>query len=578
MNDPQQNGASGFEGDASQPVDGLVMGTPSSPASPLAFSVFVHDDRLMQLDDVVHVRCALPTGAADQYVDYFGIVDEVNSAHEGVQLDSDVSLIAGGYLVARSRNIAHVGVTRIEPEYYLPPRPGTDVRRATGELRDRALFFDQMENRVPLGLSRTGEPVYGNVAFLDGTRGAHVNISGISGVATKTSWTLWLLASLFGSGALAAQQGNTRALVFNVKGEDLLWLDKKNVNLSDRARAEYELLGIPSEPFRNVSFCAPVDRMAPPMPATGSRKEDVRAFYWTVREFCEGGYLRFLFAEDDDARTQIGMVAESVASELRSAAYLSRRSGLDSVSIGGVEVGDFDALVAAIVDQTHPDSGTWGKRAALNTVSAFLRRLEAAQPHVGHLIRSHVGRDADSHVIDTERANVTVIDLHKLHDRAQRFVVGVVLKTEFERKERVGTALPLTFVVLDELNKYAPRDARSPIKDVLLDIAERGRSLGIILIGAQQTASEVEPRVVSNCAFRVVGRLDVAESQRSEYGFLTSSTRARAGLLKPGTMIVSQPEIPVPLIVRFPFPAWATRAQEAALPADPFAVFETADI
>ena len=56
---------------------------------------------------------------------------------------------------------------------------------------------------------------------------------------------------------------------------------------------------------------------------------------------------------------------------------------------------------------------------------------------------------------------------------------------------------PLLFVVLDELNKYAPREGESPIKEILLDVAERGRSLGIILIGAQQTASEVERRIIA---------------------------------------------------------------------------------
>ena len=64
--------------------------------------------------------------------------------------------------------------------------------------------------------------------------------------------------------------------------------------------------------------------------------------------------------------------------------------------------------------------------------------------------------------------------------------------------------------MLDELNKYAPREGRSPIKEVLLDIAERGRSLGVVLIGAQQTASEIERRVTANASFRVVGRLDAA--------------------------------------------------------------------
>ncbi|MCB1017089.1 MAG: ATP-binding protein, partial [Acidimicrobiales bacterium] len=113
-----------------------------------------------------------------------------------------------------------------------------------------------------------------------------------------------------------------------------------------------------------------------------------------------------------------------------------------------------------------------------------------------------------------------------------------------------------------------------------LDVAERGRSLGIILIGAQQTASEVERRIVANSAIRVVGRLDAAEATRGEYGFLPQVQRQRATIIKPGTMLLSQPEIPVPLMVQFPFPAWATRAAEAGAnptatdhPDDPFSTF-----
>ena len=138
--------------------------------------------------------------------------------------------------------------------------------------------------------------------------------------------------------------------------------------------------------------------------------------------------------------------------------------------------------------------------------------------------------------------------------------------------------------MLDELNKYAPREGSSPIKEVLLDIAERGRSLGVILIGAQQTASEVERRIVTNSAIRVVGRLDPAEASRPEYGFLPPAQRQRALLAKPGTMFVNQPDIPVPLCLEFPFPAWATRVvrgrsgrrpatlRSITQSADPFAV------
>ena len=138
--------------------------------------------------------------------------------------------------------------------------------------------------------------------------------------------------------------------------------------------------------------------------------------------------------------------------------------------------------------------------------------------------------------------------------------------------ERRSRRKPLLFVVLDELNKYAPRDGTGPLKDMLIDIAQRGRSLGVLLVGAQQTASRVAPEVLENAAIRVTGRLDSAEAERAEYGWMLPSTRARARLLKPGTMVVSQPAIPVPLVVTFPFPPWATRKEEVSGAGDdPFA-------
>ena len=158
-------------------------------------------------------------------------------------------------------------------------------------------------------------------------------------------------------------------------------------------------------------------------------------------------------------------------------------------------------------------------------------------------------------------AGITLLGQPRAADRG-----GVVTFTA--RKEAAGPG-SLLFTMIDELNKYAPREGASPIKDVLLDIAERGRSLGIILIGAQQTASEVERRIIANSSVRVVGRLDAAEASRPEYGFLPAGQRQRATIAKPGTMFISQPEIPVPLAVDFPFPAWATREGEADLAGSP---------
>ena len=78
------------------------------------------------------------------------------------------------------------------------------------------------------------------------------------------------------------------------------------------------------------------------------------------------------------------------------------------------------------------------------------------------------------------------------------------------------------------------------------------------------------PEVLENASFRVAGRLDAAEAERSEYGWMLPSTRARARLFKPGTMVLSQPAIPVPLVLTFPFPPWATRLEEVEDEEDPF--------
>jgi len=492
-----------------------------------------------------------------------GVVTNVRARHEGARFDSDVFLIEDGVLPAEPVEAAEVMVTRVEPEVYVPPLPGAAVRRAVDKERDHALYFDQMDHRVPLGVGRDGEPLFANLEFLDGTRGAHVNISGVSGVATKTTYATFLLYGLFASGALGDEAHNTKALIFNVKGEDLLFLDRANAGLSETDRETYRRLGLPAGPFDSVAVYAPPRKGDPNAgPDVRARTGDVHTYYWTLAEFCEEELLPFVFAEAEDERQQYTMVIHNVATHLK---RHGRPAGADGAwQIDGTVLRTYDQFVDHIVEALTGDDGApvWPMPAiGMGTINAFVRRLLSSKRVVGHLIRADIPL-RDRHTVTTGDAKITVVDLHNLHDRAKRFVVGVTIRRTFDDKERAGSARPLLFLVLDELNKYAPREGSSPIKEILLDVAERGRSLGVILIGAQQTASEVERRVIANSAIRVVGRLDPAEASRAEYGFLPPMHRARATLVKPGTMIVSQPEIPVPLVAEFPFPAWATRPSE----------------
>ncbi len=561
-------------------VIGRVIGT--EDATPLEFWVGVAPGGYLQLDDVVALERSLPGDEAGA-VRIYGIVSQVRARHEGARFDSDVFLIADGVLPAEVSETAQVQATRFEPEVFIPPHPGTPVRKATGDERNEALFVDQMERRLPCGLSRDDEPIYLNFDFVDGARGAHVNISGISGVATKTSYATFLLYSIFTSSILGPAAHNTKALIFNVKGEDLLFLDHPNRDLDADQAERYKRLGLPLGAFDSLAVWAPpIPGDLNATPRVTARTQGVRSFFWTIAEFCDQELLPFLFADAEDDRQQYTMVVHTVAAELKRVARATADRASGSVTVDGERITTFEDLVRVIEERVLPGPdddhvGPWAGRAiGLGTVNAFIRRLYGAVRHVAPLVRADVARP-EEHSVDFEGRQVTVVDLHNLHDRAKRFVVGVILRKAFERKEASGQANPLQFVVLDELNKYAPREGSSPIKELLLDVAERGRSLGIVLIGAQQTASEVERRIIANSSIRVVGRLDSAEASRGEYGFLPTVQRQRATIIKPGTMIVSQPQMPIPLVVEFPFPAWATRASEADPMTNPASTRQPAD-
>jgi hypothetical protein len=432
--------------------------------------------------------------------------------------------------------------------------------------------------------------VFVDLDFFDGRKGGHMSISGISGVATKTSFALFFLRLLTAKPEVLGEgAANLRILVFNVKGEDLLWLDRENRYFTAEHAERWQTLGVRPEPFPSVSFWAPPRRKSGDviLPDTGGRQEGVQAFAWTPRQFIDEGLLRFLFTDAGDYRNQLAFVEERVRAQLMRFArdvdgvpgavvLRDPADGSDPAQPvvphrGEPMITDLRSLIDAVEEFLDPEDGSepevrWSGRVQGGTISAFLRRLHAAEQRLGHLVRAGTSRR-----IDRTEAQVTVVGIQSLHDLAQRFVVGALLNEAFSEKERSGQRLPLSIVVLDELNKYAPREGQSPLKEMLIDIAQRGRSLGVLLVGAQQTASKVASEVMENAAIRVAGRLDAAEAERAEYGWMLPSTRARARLLKPGTMVLSQPALPVPLVLEFPFPPWATRKEEVGGEDDAFA-------
>ena len=517
---------------------GLVIGTEDAFA--LSFWVYVKEGRYLQLDDVVTVPVPLPDGQA---VRLHGIVDTVRSRFEGARFDSDAFAASEQRLPVGVAHAAHVTVTRVEPEIFIAPPPGPPSTRAKPRSATKRSTSTRCLPTAPRSApdSRaTGQPIYGNLEFLDGTRGAHMNISGISGVATKTSYALFLLYSLLRSDALGAHAANTKAIIFNVKGEDLLWLDKPNNRLDDKARADYETLGPPRRPVpqrRHLGASTQGRRRLRPLVEQPRRRRDrLRLVAADVHPRPHARLpLRRGRQRDEPARFRRARV-ERWLDNPGVIAGPNARGELTFVADSS-PIRDFNDLAL-------PSTRTRTQRMPAESEST---RQALDPPLAGRALRRPAissarlsAEEEEEHTVRIARlgarTQVNVIDIHNLHDRAKRFVVGVIVKRLFEQKERAGARGRCVFLVLDELNKYAPREGWSPIKEVLLDIAERGRSLGIILIGAQQTASEVERRVMANCG---VPRRRPARSRRGrrgEYGFLTdaaqrtrrrSSSRAR---------------------------------------------------
>jgi len=401
---------------------GRVLGT--DDASPLDFWVAVAEGHYLQLDDVVCLRTPLPDGTE---VAIYGVVDQVRARYEGARFDSDVFRAAEGVLPVGIATAAHVAVTRVEPEVFVPPAPGQPVWRAEGEERERALYFDRMEHRFPAGLGRDGQVVWGNLEFLDGTRGGHVNIAGVSGVATKTSYALFLLYGLFHHPQASQRTRHARAVIFNVKGEDLLFLDRPNARLSEAEKGRYACLGLPAGPFQDVALWVPPARygFGELAPSTVSRQEGVTPYAWSLREFCQRRFLSFLFADADSEGGQLPL-AIGAAERFLAQASEGQPPSQSWVMLPGQRVTQFQDLVDYLQD--HRDEVFGAARVSAGTVEALLRRLQGSVEAVAHLVRGDLSPDQEErHRIDVQGRQLNVIDIHALHDRAKRFVVGVVL-------------------------------------------------------------------------------------------------------------------------------------------------------
>ncbi|UCF20099.1 MAG: ATP-binding protein [Gemmatimonadota bacterium] len=493
-------------------------------------------------------------------VEGFSYTDLVSPLHDYIGSDADPDSEARAPSMRPEIRLYSAAVLRREPEEPVQPVPMGAVYLADDTdivvgLRMDSYVGGERDTGIPLGLYTSGgleAPVYLDADFLLGPEAAHLNISGVSGLATKTSLVEFLLASIFQH--MPKAKGSVAAVCFNVKCPDLLFLDQAG-DLDENDVRMYGLLGVPAQPFSNVRYYAPYKADGWNLNTLRTHPDlvdNVEPLRWGLKEVLQ--FSEVLLTRDDlDAKADalVDFIRDRVLDQPfgPSAGHPVARNHLVRTF---QELEDWFDDVLAVCEQNGTDRWMTHHTATIRKVRNRLN---------GIVSRAHglvVNDDAVSDLpwgIFEDRA-VYVVDVANVEPEAQDLVFARVVSKLREGLEANSLGVNHVIVFADELNKYAPSDGPDTyVRKMLLDISERGRYLGLVLFGAQQFRSQVHRRVVGNSGSAVYGRMDMDELAMPGYSVLSAATKTKLASLAKGDLMVRHPHFTQPIFVRFPKPA-----------------------
>jgi len=450
-------------------------------------------------------------------------------------------------------------VLRHEPEEPLQAVPLGEVHLATDAdvavaLRMDAYTTGEKPTGIPIGLYAAGgleAPIAVDADFLLGPEAAHLNITGVSGLATKTSAVEFFLATIFQT--FPEHKGRIAAVCFNVKGPDLCFLDQPGI-LTEDDRRVYARLGLEPAPFSRVHYFAPYkpDGVNLNTLRTNSALCPTEPLVWGLREVLD--YAEVLLNRDDvDAKADalIDFLAERVVGR----EFHDEVTGMTFTVRNFAELDDFFRTIFQFLETMGRSGGgeIW-RTHHVATIRKIRNRLGNISTRSKGLVTDD-GEVSDLPWGEFQDRTVYVIDVAGLDPLAQDLVFARLVSKLREHLERRDLGVEHVVVFVDELNKYAPQDGPDTyVRKMLLDLSERGRYLGLVLFSAQQFRSQVHKRVVGNAGTSVFGRLDADEVATPGYGILSPSIKAKLGALPKGELMVRHPHFTQPVFVRFPRP------------------------
>jgi hypothetical protein len=541
---------------------GRVVATERKPNTPHEFHFWTALDSPVGIGTIVRVDGAQPMDGQIPHiygivVEGFSYTDLQSPMHD--VLGHDGLPTTAGYASTERAEIRlyTAAVLRQIPEEPLQPVPMGQVFLAEEADVQIALRMDSYlregaNTGIPIGVYRAGGTeavIYLDADFLLGPEAAHLNITGVSGLATKTSAVEWLLASMFKH--FPDEKGSIAAVCFNVKGPDLCYLDQPGkVEKSDEAL--YEKLGVEPKPFENVQYFAPYTAKGLALNTFRNNEallDNVTPLTWGLREVLQ--YAEVLLNRDDiDAKADalIDFITENVVDKEFTDPILSKKHRVQSFA-------DLDAWFRDVLLGMEKKDGDSWRTHHVATIRKVRNRLSNISTRCAGLVTDS-GNVSDLPFGSFGDRTVYVVDVANLEEDAQDLIFARIVSKLREHLERRDLGVKHLVVFVDELNKYAPGDgADTYVRKMLLDIAERGRYLGLVLFSAQQFRSQVHRRVVGNSGTALFGRMDPDELSTPGYAVLSPATRTKLATLEKGQLMIRHPHFTQPIFVRFPRPA-----------------------
>ena len=557
---------------------GRVLATEKKPTTIDDFTFWTEQDLILNPFDIVKVE-----HVNGSYT--YGVIEDIGHITDAASfLTNFISSDFGDVNVEEKTlrigmNYVNAKVVCNTKNIYIPLQSNAKVMLATAEEINYALGLKDIKNPLICGYLEMYEgtrgsekvtlPVNLNSKFIIGPEGAHLNISGISGLASKTSYAMFLLKAIQDSYLKKDKEDDDSVafVLFNVKGKDLLTIDQINdfadEENTEKAREEtlnkYKELGLAAEPFKNVCYYYPYSvknthnwntYLSPEEVADNIKTKKAKQFKYVYED--DKDNIDLLFANIDDSTQTMDSIISYIMSGQGKFGY----------------VRDWQDFLEAVKEKTSTETAGKDKEISVASWRKFYRIINKSirnNPIFGRAIDENVGETRIGDALKKIKKNeVHVIDIAKLSEDKQAYVFGDAIRTIYDLQlgqysGEEGVNPPSRIVIfIDELNKYASKEVpkNSPILKQVLDVAERGRSLGVVLFAAEQFRSAIHDRVTGNCSTHAYGRTNSIEIAKGDYKSIPPVYKTMMTRLKQGEYIIQNPVFRSLLNIKFPKPIY----------------------